>query len=73
MPIFSTESVNNAEKITVYDSIDEDVVRCYTEFSLASLLFYAMKEAACSEQSSRMTAMDSATKNAGEWAQAKPS
>ena len=35
------------------------------EFSLASLFYYTMKEAACSEQSSRMTAMDGASKNAG--------
>lgn len=34
--------------------------------SLANLVFYAMKEGACSEQSSRMTAMDAASKNAGE-------
>lgn len=36
------------------------------EFSLASLVFFAMKEGACSELSSRMTAMDNASKNAGE-------
>jgi hypothetical protein len=35
------------------------------EYSLASLLFYAFKEGACSEQSARMTAMDGASKNAG--------
>lgn len=34
--------------------------------TLANLLFHAMKEGACSEQSSRMTAMDSASKNASE-------
>merc|ERR1711874_700922 len=34
------------------------VVQSYLEFSLASLVYYAMKEGACSEQSSRMTAMD---------------
>lgn len=33
---------------------------------MTALIFYALKEGACSEQSSRMTAMDNASKNAGE-------
>ncbi|XP_055643334.1 ATP synthase subunit gamma, mitochondrial [Toxorhynchites rutilus septentrionalis] len=66
MPIFSLKSVEAAEKLPVYDSLDSDVIQNYLEFSMASLLFYAMKEGACSEQSSRMTAMDNASKNAGE-------
>merc|ERR1712047_102097 len=53
-------------EITAYDSVDADVVQSYLEFSLASLVYYAMKEGACSEQSSRMTAMDNSSKNAGE-------
>lgn len=52
--------------MSVYDSLDDEVIQSYLEFSLASLLFYSMKEGACSEQSSRMTAMDNASKNAGE-------
>lgn len=66
MPIFSLKSVEAAEKLPVYDSLDSEVIQNYLEFSMASLLFYAMKEGACSEQSSRMTAMDNASKNAGE-------
>lgn len=66
MPIFSLKSVESAEKLPVYDSLDSDVIQNYLEFSMASLLFFAMKEGACSEQSSRMTAMDNASKNAGE-------
>ncbi|XP_046369541.2 ATP synthase subunit gamma, mitochondrial-like [Haliotis rufescens] len=65
-PLFSLDSVNGAEKLNLYDSLDEDVVRSYNEFALVSLLYYALKEASCSEQSSRMTAMDAASKNAGE-------
>merc|ERR1719370_2563346 len=45
--------------IDVYDSID-------AEFQLASIIYFAMKENACSEQSARMTAMDNASKNASE-------
>ncbi|CAG9859963.1 unnamed protein product [Phyllotreta striolata] len=66
LPVFSLASVTAAPKLAVYDSLDDEVVQSYLEFSLASLLFYAMKEGACSEQSSRMTAMDNASKNAGE-------
>jgi F-type H+-transporting ATPase subunit gamma len=66
MSLYSTNAVSQSENINQYDSIDEDVLRNYTEFSLASLIFFAMKESACSEQSARMTAMESASKNAGE-------
>lgn len=55
-----------SQKLVTYDSLDADVIKNYMEFSLASLIFYTMKEGACSEQSSRMSAMDNASKNAGE-------
>lgn len=51
--------------MSVYDSIDDTVLRDFVSYSLAQLLYYALKESAASEQSSRMTAMESATKNAG--------
>ncbi|XP_041350129.1 ATP synthase subunit gamma, mitochondrial-like [Gigantopelta aegis] len=66
MPLFTLESVNSADKLSLYDSLDDDVMRSYNEFALVSLLFYAMKEGATTEQSQRMTSMDGATKNAGE-------
>jgi F-type H+-transporting ATPase subunit gamma len=66
LPIFSLASVMAAPKLTIYDSLDADVIQSYLEYSLASQLYYTMKENACSEQSSRMTAMDNASKNAGE-------
>merc|ERR1712062_382781 len=55
-----------ADKVSVYDSLDADVVQSYMEYSLASLIYYALREGATSEQSSRMTAMDNSSKNAGE-------
>ncbi|XP_061388896.1 ATP synthase subunit gamma, mitochondrial [Musca vetustissima] len=66
LPIFSSNTVEKSDKLAVYDSLDADVIQSYLEYSLASLIFYTMKESACSEQSSRMTAMDNASKNAGE-------
>jgi len=66
LPIFSLATVNAAPKLTVYDSLGADVIQNYLEFSLTAQLYFTMKENACSEQSSRMTAMDNASKNAGE-------
>ncbi|XP_041985566.1 ATP synthase subunit gamma, mitochondrial-like [Aricia agestis] len=66
LPLFSRKAIENAHKLAVYDSLDSDVLQSYMEFSLSSMLFYALKEGACCEQSSRMTAMDNASKNAGE-------
>ncbi|XP_011697106.1 PREDICTED: ATP synthase subunit gamma, mitochondrial [Wasmannia auropunctata] len=66
LPLYDKNAVIAAPKLSVYDAIDDEVIQSYLEFSLASLLFYTMKESACSEQSSRMTAMDNASKNAGE-------
>lgn len=66
MPIYSMAAVNNADKLALYDSLDADVLQSYMEYSLASLIYYCLKEGACSEQSSRMQAMDSSSKNAGE-------
>lgn len=65
-PVFSFGQMLTSSKIHDYDSVDENVLRNYYEYSLASLLYYVMKENACSEQSARMSAMDNASKNAGE-------
>merc|ERR1711863_65085 len=66
LPLHSTVAVKGAPKIDLYDSIDDDVLQSYMEYSLASLIYYCLKEGACSEQSSRMSAMDNSSKNAGE-------
>jgi len=66
IPLYSQAAVSSAEKLTLYDSIDAEVIQNYMEYSLVSLIFYTMKEGACSEQSARMSAMDNASKNAGE-------
>ena len=67
MPLFKQGMVEEAEKVSLYDSIDAEVMQSYNEFQFTSLIYYTLKEAACSEQSSRMTAMDAASKNAGEF------
>ena len=59
--------ITSSEKVSVYDSLDADVVQSYVEYSLASLIYYCMKEGATSEQASRMSAMDNSSKNAGQY------
>jgi F-type H+-transporting ATPase subunit gamma len=65
-PIIPTEVMMDAPSMTVYDSVDEEVIRSFQEFQLANTLFYTMKENYTSEQGARMISMDGATKNAGE-------
>ncbi|XP_067015694.1 ATP synthase subunit gamma, mitochondrial-like [Anabrus simplex] len=66
LPIYNLDALSAAHKLPVYDSLDDEILLSYLEFSLASLLYYSMKEGAVSEQSARMTAMDNASKNAAE-------
>ncbi len=49
--------------MSIFDDVDSEILRCYHEITLANLIYYGLKEGACSEQSARMTAMDAATKN----------
>lgn len=48
----------------IYDDIDADVLRNYQEFTLVNIIYLALRESSTSEQSARMTAMDSASNNA---------
>ncbi|XP_072529617.1 ATP synthase subunit gamma, mitochondrial isoform X2 [Salminus brasiliensis] len=65
-PLYSMDTVANAENMSIYDDIDADVLRNYQEFALVNIIYYGLKESTTSEQSARMTAMDSASKNASE-------
>lgn len=64
-PLFGFKYLSNFEGISVYDSVDEMVLEDYSDFLLAATIFSSIKESSASEHSSRMTAMGSATKNAG--------
>ncbi|GLH16448.1 ATP synthase subunit gamma, mitochondrial, partial [Gryllus bimaculatus] len=63
--VFTLRTLNAAPGLRVYDSLDDDLLQSYVEFSVTSLVFYALKEGAASEQSSRVNAMDQASKTAG--------
>lgn len=47
-------------------SNDPETLQNFYEFTLATQVYHSMLDNACSEQSSRMTAMENASKNAGE-------
>lgn len=47
MPLFKLNAITAAPKLALYDSIDDDVLKSYLEFSIASMIFYALKEGAC--------------------------
>ena len=64
-PFFSANLITNAKNFGLYDSMDNETLKCFQEFQLASLIFYGLKENSTSEQSARMSAMDNASKNAG--------
>ncbi|TPP63979.1 ATP synthase subunit gamma [Fasciola gigantica] len=64
--LYSTREVASSSKLSLYDSVDDDLLQSYNEYLLTSLIYFALKESAASEQSARMTAMGAATKNAGE-------
>jgi len=65
-PFYSTSLISNAKNFGLYDSLDASTIQNYQEYQLASAIYYGLKENATSEQSARMSAMDNASKNAGE-------
>ncbi|KAF9414237.1 hypothetical protein HW555_007780 [Spodoptera exigua] len=66
VPVFAKEKIETAPNMMAFDGVDAEAIESYAEWTLVALLYYALKEGAASEQSSRMSAMDNATKNADE-------
>jgi F-type H+-transporting ATPase subunit gamma len=54
--------------LTAYE-VEEDVLKSFGEFGMANSLYWAIAEGYASEMASRRTAMENATKNAGEMIQ----
>jgi len=65
-PTPSAGNIESNDAVYTYDEVDSEVIRCFQEFSLANIIHHALKEQEASEQSSRMNAMENATRNAGE-------
>lgn len=60
------ETLEWSEKMAPYEVEGDKVLPWYHEFQLANSIYHALKEAAASEQSTRMSAMDNATNNAND-------
>lgn len=58
--------INDSEQMSVYDEMDKDEVKSFTEFQLAQGLYYCMLEGQASEQASRVQAMENASNNASD-------
>ncbi|XP_012371055.1 ATP synthase subunit gamma, mitochondrial [Octodon degus] len=43
-PIFSLNTIANAESMSIYDDIDADVLQNYQEYNLANIIYYSLKE-----------------------------
>jgi len=64
-PMHSVASLANAD-LSVYDSVDDQVLSDYANFNMTALIFALIKENYVSEQGARMVSMDGASKNAGD-------
>lgn len=63
--LHSQSSLGNAD-LSVFDSIDDDVLEDYANFNMTALIFALIKENYVAEQGARMVSMEGASKNAGE-------
>lgn len=64
LPVLGTPALDvGSEALSAYDEVDEYVLKDYSDFTLASTVFYGMLEGQASEQSSRMSAMENASNN----------
>merc|ERR1711972_1307817 len=63
--LHSQSSLSNAD-LSVFDSIDDDVLEDYANFNMTALIFALIKENYVAEQGARMVSMEGASKNAGE-------
>lgn len=66
VPAMSALQMERSQCLANYDSVDSEVIRCFQEFQLASIVYYTFRENFTCELASRMNAMEGATKNAGE-------
>ncbi|XP_063974358.1 ATP synthase subunit gamma, mitochondrial-like [Diachasmimorpha longicaudata] len=64
--LFDRSAIASAPKIALYDALDDNIVDCWIEFSIAAMIYLVLKEGSVAEQAARMTAMENASKNASE-------
>ncbi|KAI9226782.1 MAG: ATP synthase F1, gamma subunit [Piptocephalis tieghemiana] len=65
IPAFSVQALKDSGKFAQYE-MEDDVLDNLAEFSFANAIHWALTEGHASEMAAKMTAMENATKNAGE-------
>ncbi|KAK7203521.1 ATPase, F1 complex, gamma subunit domain-containing protein [Myxozyma melibiosi] len=65
VPAFTEQTLTSSPNFSAYD-IEEELADDLTEFSLANAIYWALAEGYACEQSARRSAMDNASKNAGD-------
>ncbi|CAO3687314.1 unnamed protein product [Umbelopsis ramanniana] len=68
IPVFSEEAIKASPKFASYE-MEDDVLEDLQEFNFANSIFWALVEGHAAEMSAKRTAMENATKNAGEMIQ----
>lgn len=65
IPAYSLDAIKKAKNLTAYE-VEEDVLGNFAMFSFANSLYLGVTEGNASEMASKRSAMENATKNAGE-------
>jgi len=65
IPVYSEETIKASPKFAAYE-MEEDVLEDLQEFNFANSIYWALVEGHAAEMSAKRTAMENATKNAGE-------
>ncbi|CAO3666016.1 unnamed protein product [Rhizopus stolonifer] len=65
IPVYNEATFKNSPNFAVYE-IEDDVLANLQEFNFANSVYWALVEGHASEMSAKRTAMENATKNAGE-------
>ncbi|KAI9284263.1 ATP synthase F1, gamma subunit [Umbelopsis sp. AD052] len=68
IPVYSEEAIKASPKFASYE-MEDDVLEDLQEFNFANSIFWALVEGHAAEMSAKRTAMENATKNAGEMIQ----
>ncbi|KAJ3186404.1 atp3 gamma subunit of the F1 sector of mitochondrial F1F0 ATP synthase [Irineochytrium annulatum] len=63
--VYTPEAIAASPNIFAYE-VDDHILKSFQEFSFANNLFWAISEGYASEMAAKRTAMENATKNAGE-------
>ncbi|KAI8816042.1 ATP synthase F1, gamma subunit [Fimicolochytrium jonesii] len=68
VPVYSLKALAESPKLAAYE-VEEPVLKSFEEFALANTIYWGIAEGNASEQAAKRTAMENATKNAGEMIQ----